>query len=151
VLPHSGRPGRIYREVSALGATLNRLQTDLVSYESDSDVTLLYSGDTKRSYEFYPPLANTDGTPDRLSYLHIFDSFYRGTFDARAQVRILHMSQCESLDPATLASEHPVLVVPSLYVATDGQLDLLAEYARSGGRLVAGIRTCGARKYDSGW
>ena len=83
VLPHSGRPGRIYREVSALGATLNRLQTDVVGYESDSDVTLLYSGDTKRSYEFYPPLASTDGTPDRLSYLHIFDSFYRGTFDAR--------------------------------------------------------------------
>ncbi|WES64349.1 beta-galactosidase [Microbacter sp. GSS18] len=141
ILPHSGRPGRIYREIAALGARIREIEPVLGGYEPDADVTLLYSTDTKRAFEFYPPLADADGGPDRLSYLRIFDAFYRGAFESGLQTRILHDSQLAGLDPRSLASRHPVLVAPSLYIADDDELALLVEYAKAGGHLVVGIRS----------
>ncbi|SEJ58913.1 beta-galactosidase [Demequina mangrovi] len=141
VLPHSGEPGRIYREVAALGARIREIEPDLAGYEPDSDVAFVYSTDTKRAFEFYPPLADAEGGPDRNSYLRIFDAFYRSAFERGLQSRIVHMTQLADLEPATLVALHPVLVVPSLYVADDADLALLVEYARAGGHLVVGIRT----------
>ncbi|NHA66459.1 beta-galactosidase [Phycicoccus sp. CMS6Z-2] len=141
VLPHSGRPGRIYREVSRLGHRLRELSPQLEGFVPDADVTLVYSTDTKRSFDFYPPLADADGGPDRDSYLRIFDAFYRGAFEAGAQARVLHVEQLTALTPADAVRQHPVLVVPSLYVASDAQLDALVAYAEAGGHLVVGIRT----------
>ncbi len=141
VLPHSGRPGRIHREVSRLGRRLRELGPRLEGFVPDADVTLLYSTDTKNSFQFYPPLANADGGPDRDSYLRIFDAYYRGAFEAGAQARILHVEQLEALTPDEAARQHPVLVVPTLYVASDAQLDGLVAYAEAGGHLVLGIRT----------
>ncbi|WP_062205121.1 beta-galactosidase [Demequina salsinemoris] len=141
ILPHSGRPGRIYREIAALGARIRAIEPDLASYRPDADVAFVYSTDTKRAYEFYPPLADDDGGPDPLSYLRIFDSYYRGAFEAGLQSRVVHMAQLRDLEPAELVSRHPVLVVPTLYVASDAELDLLTAYAAAGGHLIVGIRT----------
>ncbi|WP_353829189.1 beta-galactosidase [Agromyces sp. SYSU T0242] len=141
VLPHSGRPGRIYREVADLGRRIREIEPALEGYRPDADVALLYSTDTKRSFEFYPPLADEDGGPDAHAYLRIFDAFYRGAFESGAQVRIVHVAQLLELSAEEAVAAHPVLVVPTLYVATDAELAALVEYARAGGHLVAGIRT----------
>jgi len=141
ILPHSQRPGRIYREIADLGKTLRMLGPALEGYVPDAEVGLLYSMDTKWSFDFFPPLALSDGVPDTDSYLRIFDSFYRGAFEAGLQANILHTSQFLDIDPAELARRLPVLVAPALYVADDRMLDLLREYAHAGGHLVVGIRT----------
>lgn len=141
VLPHSGRPGRIYREVAALGRRIRALEPYLDDYRPDSDVTLLYSTDTRWSFDGYPPLAAAGGGPDERSYLRIFDAFYRGAFENGAQVNIAHAAQLIAQPTEQLVAEHPVLVVPSLYVATDAELEKLVDFARGGGHLVVGIRT----------
>lgn len=141
VLPHSGAPGRIYREVAALGQRLRAIGPELAGFVPDADVAFLYSTDTKRSYEFYPPLATASGEPDRRSYLTIFDRFYRAAFERGAQARIVHVAQLLGTDAAEAAAQFPTLVVPSLYVASDQQLDALTAYADAGGHLVVGIRT----------
>ena len=140
VLPHSQRPGRIYREVSAIGAALKALGSSLDRYEPDADVTLLFSHDSKWALEFFPPLHAIGGAPDRQSYQHIFDAFYRGIIDAGAQARIMHASQLGT-DPVAFAEAHRVLIVPAFYVATEDQLAFLRDYAEAGGHLVIGIRT----------
>ncbi|ROS58370.1 beta-galactosidase [Frigoribacterium sp. PhB160] len=141
VLPHSQRPGRIHREVAALGATLKAVGGAVDGFLPASDVLMLWSTDTKWSFEGYPPLALPDGGPDPDSYLHLFDAHYRGLAEAGAQVRIQHVAQFLATDPATVAAEHPVLVVPGLYVADDATLEALAAYAEAGGHLVVGVRT----------
>ncbi|UAJ79791.1 beta-galactosidase [Leifsonia sp. ZF2019] len=141
VVPHSQRPGRIYREVAELGSTLGALGPALDDYRPDADVLMLYSTDTKWSWEFYPPLANADGTPDTNSYLRIVDAFYRGLNEAGAQVRVQHTRQFLAEDPATLAQRFPVLVAAAEYVTPDATLDALRAYAEAGGHLVLGIRT----------
>jgi beta-galactosidase len=141
VLPHSQRPGRIYREVADLGATLKALGSSLDAYEPDADVLVLYSTDTKWSFEFYPPLALPDGSPDPHAYLRIFDAFYRGLFESGAQVRVQHLRQFTATDVAELVRRYPVLVAPAVYVADDAVLTHLRAYAEAGGHLVVGIRT----------
>ncbi|WP_246852762.1 beta-galactosidase [Naasia sp. SYSU D00948] len=141
VLPHSQRPGRIYREVTELGAALKAIGPALDDYEPDADALLLYSTDTKWSFEFHPPLALPNGDPDPGAYLKIFESFYRGLFEAGAQLRVQHLRQFLQADPEELARRFPVLVAPAAYVAEDAVLEALVRYAEAGGHLVVGIRT----------
>ncbi|WP_108250061.1 beta-galactosidase [Planctomonas deserti] len=140
ILPHSQRPGRIYREIAEIGATLRSIGDSLEGYVPDADVTLLFSNPSKWAMEFFPPLSEGDG-PDASSYNRIFDAFYRGVVDAGRQARVLHDVQALALTAAQLAEQHPVLVVPALYVATDELLGLLRDYAEAGGHLVIGPRT----------
>jgi beta-galactosidase len=140
VLPHSGRPGRTYREIARIGAEL-RTAGDLVAgLVPDADVTMLYSLPSKWLMQSFPPLARADGGPDERAYHGLFDPFYRGAFDAGLQVRIVHADQLTD-DPAEAVRRHPVLVVPGLYIADDAVLDRLAAYADAGGHLVLGPRT----------
>jgi beta-galactosidase len=141
VLPHSQRPGRVYREVAALGADLKRLGAALDDYVPDADVLLLWSTDTRWSFDFCPPLATTDGGPDTDSYTRIFDAYYRGLFEAGAQIRVRHVRDFVATPVAELVARHPVLVAPAVYVADDAVLDHLRTYAEAGGHLVLGIRT----------
>ena len=60
--------------------------------------------------------------------------------------RLIHDSQIISpdgttLDPATVAADLPVLIVPGLLVADDALLIWLRDYAAAGGHLVLGPRT----------
>jgi beta-galactosidase len=84
-----------------------------------------------------------DGSADE-AYQAFFDAFYRGAFDAGLQSRIVHARQLVE-GPGGAAElavqEHPVLIVPGLYVSDDLTLDWLRTYAESGGHLVLGPRT----------
>ncbi len=66
--------------------------------------------------------------PDRHTYQSIFDTFYRGFFEARARTAIVH--------PAQPFEEYAVLVVPALYVADEALLTRLVAYAERGGHLL---------------
>ena len=141
VIPHSQQPGRIYREVAELGAALRAIGPALDHYEPDADVLMLYSTDTKWSFEFYPPLALADGSPNANSYLEIFDAFYRGISEAGAQIRVQHLPQFVATPVDELVRRFPVLVAPAVYVADDAVLEHMRAYAEAGGHLVVGIRT----------
>ncbi|WP_344190402.1 beta-galactosidase [Kribbella karoonensis] len=136
VLPHNGRPGRTYQEIARIGAELEAAGSLMTGLTPDSDVTMLYSLPSKWLMQKYPPLSHEDGSPDRQSYQGLFDPFYRGAFDAGLQVRILHASQFTGS-----VQDHPVLVVPGLYLADDELLAQLVAYAEAGGHLVVGPRT----------
>jgi len=140
VLPHSGKPGRTYAELARLGAELESAGSLVADLTPDADVTMLYSLPSKWLMQKYPPLSHDDGSPDDRSYHGLFDPFYRGAFDAGLQVRILHTSQFAG-SAEDLVAQHPVLVVPGLYIADDVLLDKLVEYAEAGGHLVVGPRT----------
>ncbi|MDQ0947900.1 beta-galactosidase [Streptomyces phaeochromogenes] len=135
VLPHNGRPGRVYRELAALGAELETAGDLVSSLTPDADVAFLYSSPSKWALQAQPPLAAPDGGPDRRSYQTVFDAFYRGAFDAGLQSRLVHPGQLDGTDLP------PVLVAPAFYAADDTTLDRLLAYAEAGGHLVLGPRT----------
>jgi beta-galactosidase len=141
VLPHSGTPGRIYDEVSELGGSLSAVGPALDGYVPDADIAILYSNASRWAFEFFGPLPSPSGRGDPASYARIFDAFHTGIVESDRQAVIIHDSQLAALDAATYAADHPVLVVPALYVAGDAVLQWLRGYAQSGGHLVLGIRS----------
>ncbi|WP_049571483.1 beta-galactosidase [Streptomyces sp. SBT349] len=141
ILPHSQEPGRVHRQLAALGAELERAGELVAGLTPDADVALVYSADTKWAMEHQPILRTADGRGDKRSYHAVFDAFYRGAFDAGLQSGIVHPSQLFAEDPGTFAARRPVLVAAGLLVAGDDELRWLEAYAAAGGHLVLGIRT----------
>ncbi|WP_079172881.1 beta-galactosidase [Streptomyces monashensis] len=148
VLPHSGRPGRLYGELARLGREFAAAGELVAGLEPDADIAMVYSLPSKWLMQKYPPLAAADDSPDNRSYHGLFDPFYRGAVESGRQVRILHARQLHDPEdpgarpaPDVAARRHPVLVATGLYLADDGLLDWLAAYAEAGGHLVLGPRT----------
>jgi len=141
VLPHSGEPGRVHAEVTRIGDDLRRIGPVLAGYRPDHDVTFLFSNASRWAFDFFPPIPNAPSKEHGGAYGVIFSAFYRGALGARRQASILNDSQAAELSVEELVREHPVLVVPALYVADDRLLEHLRAYARAGGHLVVGMRT----------
>ncbi len=141
ILGHGLEPGRIYEEVARLGAELERVGADLTDIESDADVAVLVSPDSRWALQFQPPLV-VPGTsqPDPDSYGRIVDSVYRGLFEAGLSASVVQPEQLDD-DVAAFVRRCPVLIAPSLYVASDELLAWLAGYVDAGGHLVATFRT----------
>ncbi|MFI9758866.1 beta-galactosidase [Streptomyces sp. NPDC051963] len=135
ILPHNGRPGRVYRELAVLGKELETAGDLVAALTPDAEVAFLYSSPSKWALQAQPPLAAPDSGPDERSYQTIFDAFYRGAFDAGLQSRILHPGQLPDRELP------PVLIAPAFYAADDETLDRLKEYAANGGHLILGPRT----------
>lgn len=140
VIPHSGRPGRAYRELAALGEELRRVGPELAGGVPDHDVAILYSLDDRYALAGYPPLQDAEGRPDPESYPRIVGAFYRGAFEAGRQVRLVR-DDIFGRDPADVAAASGVLVVAAHYLASDDELAWLRAYAAAGGHLVVGPRT----------
>ena len=139
VLPHSGIPGRAYREIARIGAELGAVGDAFADATPDFDVAVLYDTDSKFALSTQGPVPGGDGAMmvDPDSYRHVVAAFSRGIFDAKRQQRLVRRDQLRDVLPERV----PVLVVPALFTASDDDLDRLAAYARSGGHLVLGPRT----------
>ncbi|WP_426592355.1 beta-galactosidase [Cellulomonas sp. McL0617] len=141
VLPHSGVPGRTYRELALVGAELARAGGALAGATPDADIAILSSTESRFALAGQPPLQTADGSGDVNSYPRIVSSFYRGAFDAGLQVRVVRPRYLFAEDPADVVSTHPVLVAAGYYPASDADLAWLLRYADAGGHLVVGPRT----------
>ncbi|MGV8964984.1 MAG: beta-galactosidase [Cellulomonas sp.] len=141
VLPHSGAPGRVYRELSLLGAELARVGGVIAESTPDADVAILVSTEARFALAAQPPLQQADGTGDPNSYPRIVGAFYRGAFDAGLQVRVVRPRYLFVEAPADVVGTHPVLVAAGYYSASDADLDWFRRYVAAGGHLVVGPRT----------
>ncbi|MEU4159952.1 beta-galactosidase [Actinoplanes sp. NPDC026670] len=139
ILPHSGQPGRTYREIAQLGADFKRAGDLLDTMVPDADVAILWSVPSRWIMQKYPALSHPDATPDDRAYQGLVEPFYRGAFDAGLQARMLHTNQRPAA--ADAARQYPILVAAGLYLADDDTLDWLREYAEAGGHLILGPRT----------
>ena len=145
VLPHSGVPGRAYREIARIGQELRDAGEAFTAAEPDYDVAVLYDSDSKFALSTQGPLPGGSFL-DADSYRHIVAAFSRGVFDAKRQQRLVrpqHLlpSRGGQVTPAEAAVRYPVLVAAALYTAADEDLQFLVDYAHAGGHLVVGPRT----------
>jgi beta-galactosidase len=134
ILPHSGVPGRTYRELARLGNEIR--QAGLGALTPDAEVAFVLDVPSRWIMQKYPALSHPDGTPDDRAYQGLIEPFYRGAFDAGLQSRIVHAGQLGSVGDLP-----PVLVAAGYYLADDQTLDRLRAYAEAGGHLIVGPRT----------
>ncbi|TIC79333.1 beta-galactosidase [Nocardioides sp. GY 10127] len=141
VLPHTGEPGRTYRELAGIGAELKAASGVFEGYRPEADVTILWDVPSKWLFSKYAVLCRPDGSPDPHSYSRLVDPFYRGTVDAGGQSTIVHARRLLAQDPAQAAAEHPLLVVSGYYLSDDAAPAWFDAYAAAGGHLVLGPRS----------
>ena len=140
VLGHDLEPGRIYDEIAGIGRQFAQAAEWVADAEPDADVGIVYAHDSEWMMAFEPPLAvpGTDA-PDRKAYARIVGDFGRAAIDAGLQVGYVSERQLPSA--SDLLARFPVLIAAGLIAASDRTLEMLAEYARLGGRLIVGPRT----------
>ena len=146
VLPHSGVPGRAYREIARLGADLAKAGDAFRDAEPEFDLAVLWDSDSKFALTTQSPFPSPATFVDPDAYRRIVSAFFRGAFDAKRQVRLVRPQQLlpshgGTLSPGEAARQYPVLVAAALLVADDADLDFLGAYAEAGGHLVLGPRT----------
>jgi beta-galactosidase len=139
ILPHSQKPGRVYRELATIGAEFRKAGAVIDGLVPHVDVAVLTAKESEWALAAQPSFADPDGSPDNGTFHSIVNPFYKAAFDAGLQARILHTEQLG--DAAATAGEFPVLVAAGIYAADDALLDWLGEYAAAGGHLVIGPRT----------
>ena len=139
VLPHDQRPGRVYRNIAALGAELKRLGPRIAQTRPDAQIGVVFSTPSKHALAFEPVFPDAAAAPTSRSYQRIVEAFYRGAFDIGLQSHLLHDRDLPSGDE--LARRYPVLVVAGLYAMADDVSTILRAYVAAGGHLVVGPRT----------
>jgi len=126
ILPHSGQPGRRYREIQA---TIKELTPHMSKWEAalpGSEVAILYSYDQRWALQIQPH------HPD-LDYARQIRAYY-GAF-CRANVPVDFIS-----DGADL-SRYKLVIAPLLFLSTPELTENLKNYVSQGGSLVLTMRT----------
>ncbi|MGE5646611.1 MAG: beta-galactosidase [Acidobacteriota bacterium] len=135
VLSHDLEPNRVYEEVSRIGNELKKAGPRLANFKRRNDVAILFSIDSHDGIQFMP-------FSDRVDY----DTVLRQMYDALYRLNIgtdFVFAQSPNL------ADYKMVVVPPLYVASDGLLEKLAEYVRGGGRLVLAFKSGFTNEYST--
>lgn len=135
VLGHDLEPGRTYAEVSRTAHELQRIGPEIVNIERHNAVAILYSDDSYYGIEFMK-------FSDRANYRSVLRQMYHALYRANMGVDFVFP------DSANL-SDYKVIVVPPLYVASDTLLNRIAEYVRSGGRVVMAFKSGFCNEYST--
>ena len=123
ILGHEGKPNRVYAEFQRGASELDKIGDRLVNIQKQNRVALLFSHDSKHALDFMP-YTDRDQYKDYLLY----DALYRQNIECD----ILPIDKPEMQD----FSKYDMLVIPSLYVATDELLQKISDFVRNGGEVV---------------
>jgi beta-galactosidase len=135
VLGHDLQPGRAYEEVSRTARELQRIGPEIADFQRKNQVAVLYSNDSYYGIEFMK-------FSDRVNYRTILRQMYDVLYRANIGVDFV-------FPESTNLADYKVIVVPPLYVASDGLLHRLAEYVRSGGNVVMAFKSGFCNEYST--
>lgn len=123
IVAHAGyTETRVFREVSALGAELGQLGTQLLGTRSPARVALLFSWPNWWAVEFQP------GLSANLKYLDEVMRYYSALWQQHVAVDIISPDQ--PLDG------YDLVVAPLLYMLSEAQGAALERYVAAGGALL---------------
>ena len=123
ILGHEGKPNRVYQEFKKGAAELEKIGDRIVNLQKKNRVALLFSHDSKHALDFMP---YTDR--DQYKDFWMYDALYRQNIECD----IIPVDRPEMQD----FSQYDMLVVPSLYVATDELLRKISDFVKNGGEVV---------------
>jgi beta-galactosidase len=128
MLPHGGTDTRVFREVEELGAELGELSkvSGLLGARVKAPTAIVLDWDSWWAVE-------QPASPTAVSYLAGVFSWYRALAACGATVDFVR--------PSADLNGYRLVVVPSLFVASDEQLSALDAYTSGGGTLVVGFLT----------
>ena len=135
ILGHDAQPNRVYREFQRGAKELERIGDRIVNIEKKNRVALLFSHDSHYGLEFMPYDRN-----DQYKVNMMYEALYRQNIECD----ILPVDKPQMQD----FSGYDLLIVPSLYVATDELLQKISDFVKQGGEVVM-LYKSGYTDYDN--
>ena len=135
ILGHDLEPGRPYQEMSKTAHELRRIGPEIANLKCANQVAILYSPDSYWGIEFMK-------FSDHDNYRSLLRQMYHVMYKSNVGVDFVFPESGNFAD-------YKVIVVPPLYVASDGLLNKLVEYVRSGGHLVMAFKSGFTNEYDT--
>ena len=132
VLSHDLQPNRAYAEVSRTAHELQQFGKKLVNLKKENKVAILFSHDSNDALNFMP--FNGEGS----DWGESTGSAYRSQLVAQFH-RVLYQN---NIGVDFIFPENPdfdkydLVIIPSLYVASDELLEKISGYVRSGGQVI---------------
>lgn len=135
ILGHDGEPNRVYREFSKGAHELEKIGDKIVNLKKHNRVAILYSHDSKHALDFMP-----FKNGEQYNVQKVYASLYRQNIECD----ILPVDKEAFQD----FSAYDMLVVPPLYVATEGLMKKINEFVANGGEVVMFYKS-GYTNYDN--
>lgn len=128
LLSHDFEPNPAYEEAKIIGKEFDQLSADLIHLKKKNQVAILFSN------EALTALNSFSGFQGGLEYNNVV----RFMYDALYRLNI----ECDFIDPSsTNMEEYKLIIVPSLYAASDKLLERLNKFVQNGGHIVYGLRS----------
>ena len=124
ILGHEGLPNRVYAEFTKGAKELDKIGAKLVNLKKQPRVAMLFSHDSKHALDFMPYTRDGAQYKDYMCY----EALYKQNIECD----ILSVDKPQMQD----FSHYDVLVVPSLYVASDELLKKISDFVKNGGEVV---------------
>lgn len=122
VLSHDLEPNRTYHEVAQVAGELKKVGPQLVNLKPDNKVAILFSADSANALSYMR-------FSDRVSYMTLLRQMYNALSALNVEPDIVPAGD------ANLA-RYKVLLIPSLYSASDASLKQVSDYVRNGGQVL---------------
>jgi len=135
VLSHDLLPNRTYAEVTQVAGELEKIGPRLVNLKKDNHVAILVSTDSANAIGYMPFADHTD-------YLSILHQMYGALYDLNVEPDFVSAN-----DPQL--SGYKVLLVPSLYSASDAVLRRISDYVKGGGHIVLAFKSGFTNEYST--
>ena len=120
MVPHVGASGRVYGEVSLLGAELAKL-AEIAGSRVPAQVAMIMGWENRWALEL-------DSKPAQFDYPGILQHFYGALWSGNIAVDLV--------TPGTALSRYKVVVAPALYQLTKDQAEILRAFVQGGGVLI---------------
>ncbi|WP_208296058.1 beta-galactosidase [Telluria antibiotica] len=124
-------PNEVYAEVKTVGADLQRLGPKLVNLRKKNQVAVYVSNTAQAGFDAFK--VHSEGKT--LSYNEAMRPYYDALYRMNVEADILSPSSTVPL------SNYKLIVVPSLYAASDAEIAKLNAYAKAGGHVVYTFRS----------
>ena len=132
VLSHDLGPNRDYREVSRIGNELKRIGPNIVNLRVHNEVAILYSVDSSNGISFMPyksqPARRMEGG-ERGEYPRLVQQLHAALYKANVGTDFVFPETADF-------SRYKLLIVPSLYIASDALLKRISDYVHNGGNVL---------------
>lgn len=129
VLSQDYAPNPTYREAATIGADLKRIGPELVNLRKDNKVAVYFSNRALTAFESF-----RFGWDSKTTYNDLLRPYYDALFHINVET--------DFIDPSmTDLSKYKLIVVPSLYSASDAEIARLNGFARDGGHVVYSFKS----------
>jgi beta-galactosidase len=135
VLSHDLEPNRAYGEVTRIAQELKRLGPQMVNLKKKNKVAILFSADSYNGIRFMP-------FDDKVDYMTVLQQLYRTLYRLNAGIDFV-FPESPNFDG------YDVLIVPSLYVASDALLERIAAFAERGGHVLLTFKSGFCNEYST--